>query len=56
MLTLLLQDRQTYGSSPEPESPVEETTDQQQPIDTENLQNFFTNLMNRKGPGAKNGA
>lgn len=56
LLTCLLQDRQTYGSSPEPESPVEEPTDQQQPIDTENLQNFFTNLMNRKGPGAKNGA
>ncbi|KAJ4418596.1 hypothetical protein N0V82_005482 [Gnomoniopsis sp. IMI 355080] len=51
-----LQDRQTYGSSPEPDSPIEEPTDQQQPIDTENLQNFFTNLMNRKGPGAKNGA
>ncbi|PSR87261.1 dynein light intermediate chain-domain-containing protein [Coniella lustricola] len=50
-----LQDRQTYASSPEPESPVEETPDQQQPIDTENLQNFFANLMNRKGPGAKNG-
>lgn len=50
------QDRQAYGSSPEPESPVEETTDHQQPIDTENLQSFFTNLMNRKGPGAKNGA
>lgn len=54
--TIVFQDRQTYGSSPEPESPVEETADQQQPIDTENLQNFFTNLMNRKGPGAKNGA
>ncbi|KAF3768880.1 hypothetical protein M406DRAFT_249207 [Cryphonectria parasitica EP155] len=51
-----LQDRQTYASSPEPESPAEEATDQQQPIDTENLQNFFANLMNRKGPGAKNGA
>ncbi|KAL1866508.1 hypothetical protein Daus18300_006743 [Diaporthe australafricana] len=42
-----LQDRQAYGSSPEPESPVDDSTQAQQPIDTENLQNFFTNLMNR---------
>lgn len=55
-LTCLHQDRQTTYSSPEPDSPVEEATDQQGPIDTENLQNFFSNLMNRKGPGAKNGA
>lgn len=55
-LTRLYQDRHTSYSSPEPDSPVEETTDQQGPIDTENLQNFFSNLMNRKGPGAKNGA
>ena len=39
-----------YGSSPEPTSPeqpepTEETT---QPIDTENLQAFFSGLMNRK--------
>lgn len=53
---MMRQDRQAYGSSPEPESPIEEAPDQQQPIDTENLQNFFTNLMNRKGPGSKNGA
>lgn len=42
-----LQDRQAYGSSPEPESPVDDSAQAQQPIDTENLQNFFTNLMNR---------
>lgn len=52
ILTRLPQDRQAYASSPEPE-PVEDTTQTQQPIDPEKLQDFFTNLMNRKVGGSK---
>ncbi|KAK3372161.1 dynein light intermediate chain-domain-containing protein [Podospora didyma] len=45
-----LKDRQTYGSSPEPNSPsVEGGIEENQPMDTENLQAFFTGLMNRRG-------
>ncbi|KAK1764078.1 dynein light intermediate chain-domain-containing protein [Phialemonium atrogriseum] len=47
-----LKDRQAYGSSPEPASPDAETAVEDPKADTENLQAFFTDLINRRG-GAK---
>ncbi|KAK3364517.1 dynein light intermediate chain-domain-containing protein [Lasiosphaeria hispida] len=44
-----LKERQTYGSSPEPPSPNDDGVVEEQPqMDTENLQAFFTGLMNRR--------
>ncbi len=50
----LLQNRQAYGSSPEPTSPEPEpqVTEASQPIDTENLAAFFSGLMNQGGAKA----
>ncbi|KAK0717353.1 dynein light intermediate chain-domain-containing protein [Lasiosphaeria miniovina] len=49
-----LKDRQHYGSSPEPTSPSGESGVEDAPqMDTENLQAFFTGLMNKR-PGGRN--
>lgn len=43
-----LKERQTYGSSPEPhDTGSEGALEEAPPMDTENLQAFFTGLMNR---------
>ncbi|KAK3695854.1 dynein light intermediate chain-domain-containing protein [Podospora appendiculata] len=49
-----LKDRQTYGSSPEPTDEDGEGIAEETPqMDTENLQAFFTGLMNRRGGTGK---
>ncbi|KAK3996243.1 putative dynein 1 light intermediate chain 1 [Cladorrhinum sp. PSN332] len=49
-----LKDRQAYGSTSEPSTPVDEAVVEQAPqMDTENLQAFFHGLMNRRGGAAK---
>ncbi|KAK4161265.1 putative dynein 1 light intermediate chain 1 [Cladorrhinum sp. PSN259] len=49
-----LKDRQAYGSTSEPSTPVDEPVVEQAPqMDTENLQAFFHGLMNRRGGSAK---
>ncbi|KAK3337790.1 putative motor protein [Cercophora scortea] len=49
-----LKDRQTYGSSPEPTDGEGESIGEETPqMDTENLQAFFTGLMNRRGGTGK---
>ncbi|EGO53211.1 hypothetical protein NEUTE1DRAFT_106145 [Neurospora tetrasperma FGSC 2508] len=42
-----LKERQAFGTSPEPLSPEDETVEETPQMDTENLQAFFTGLMNR---------
>ena len=44
---LSAQERQAFGTSPEPLSPEDETVEETPQMDTENLQAFFTGLMNR---------
>lgn len=50
-LSCFLQDRQAYGSSPEPASPTHDEDDEaaglKNHMDTDNLQAFFSGLMNR---------
>lgn len=47
------QDRQAYGSSPEPVSPDVEPAIEDAKGDTENLQAFFHNLINNRRGGTK---
>ncbi len=50
----LVQERQAYGSSPEPGSPTTEEVMESTPhMDPEDLQAFFQGLMNKRGPAAK---
>lgn len=54
MMFVFFQERQAYGSSPEPGSPTaEEVMDSTPQMDTENLQAFFHGLMNRRGASTK---
>jgi dynein light intermediate chain 1 len=54
ILCLFLQERQAFGTSPEPGSPTaEEGMESTSHMDTENLQAFFHGLMNRRGASAK---
>ncbi|KAL2022996.1 hypothetical protein VTK56DRAFT_4211 [Thermocarpiscus australiensis] len=49
-----LKERQAYGSSPEPGSPTSDgAVDATPHMDTENLQAFFTGLMNRRGAATR---
>ncbi|KAL1838638.1 hypothetical protein VTJ49DRAFT_2445 [Mycothermus thermophilus] len=49
-----LKERQAYGTPSEPESPTaEDAIGAAPPIDTDNLQTFFHNLMNRRGASDK---
>ncbi|KAK3937605.1 cytoplasmic dynein 1 light intermediate chain 2 [Diplogelasinospora grovesii] len=48
-----LKDRQMYGSSPDLSPDIEGSVDEPPQMDTENLQAFFTGLMNRRGGGTK---
>jgi dynein light intermediate chain 1 len=50
-----LKDRQAYTATPDqPASPAEKTGEAPEVMDTDNLQAFFSGLMNRKGGGSSN--